>query len=67
MRLAVSVVTCMHAPTRTPASGCSFSNRARMVSSTGMRLAAHSIRRRPLPASAMSAMSWSTSSTSQDL
>ncbi len=54
IRFAVSVVTCRHAPMRTPASGCSFSNRSRISASTGISPAAHSMRSRPFGASARS-------------
>ncbi len=47
MRLAVSVVTCRHAPTRMPFSGFSASKRWRMEASTGISRSAHSMRPRP--------------------
>ena len=57
MRFAVSVVTCMHAPMRTPSSGRSFAKRSRMDASTGMSRAAHSMRASPASARSMSLMS----------
>src|SRR5690606_22028020 len=57
MRLAVSVVTCMHAAMRTPASGLVFSHSARMSASTGMFSSAHSMRRRPAAARDLSLQS----------
>src|SRR6266511_4498177 len=51
-RLAVSVVTCRQAAILRPASGCSFSKRARMSRSTGMCRSAHSMRSRPSSARA---------------
>src|SRR5688572_23263018 len=57
MRLAVSVVTCMHAPRRIPFSGFSFANRSRMARSTGMSRSAHSMRPRPASARRGFAMS----------
>ena len=58
IKLAVSVVTCMHAAMRTPVNGCDFSKRARICASTGMLRSAHSMRLRPSAASDASAMSW---------
>src|SRR3989338_6485365 len=57
-RLAVSEVTCRHAAMRRPLSGCSLANRARICRSTGIERSAHSVRRRPSSASAMSLTSW---------
>src|SRR5215208_5782414 len=54
IRFAVSVVTCRHAATRWPASGCSRSKRSRIAVSTGICRSAHSMRRLPSPASARS-------------
>ncbi len=54
IRFAVSVVTCRHAATRIPASGCVLMNCLRMVASTGMDCAAHSIRFLPISARARS-------------
>ena len=55
IRLAVSVVTCRHADTRSPLSGFCSANRSRMLRTTGISRAAHSIRRTPPPASDSSA------------
>ena len=57
MRLAVSVVTCMHAAIREPSNGRSFANRSRIWRSTGIARSAHSIRALPCAASDGSAMS----------
>src|SRR6185369_400673 len=57
MRFAVSVVTWRHADSRVPLSGCSLANRARICRSTGMDRSAHSVRRRPSSARAISLMS----------
>src|SRR3954453_15025265 len=57
MRFAVSVVTWRQAERRTPLSGCSLANRARICRSTGMDRSAHSARRRPSSARAISLMS----------
>ena len=54
IRLAVSVVTWRHAPMRTPASGLVFAKRSRIWASTGMNVAAHSMRDLPASASATS-------------
>src|SRR5437868_13641721 len=54
IRFAVSVVTCRHAATRKPASGCSRSKRSRISASTGICRSAHSIRRLPSGESARS-------------
>ena len=43
MSTAVSVVTCRHAPSRTPFNGCSFVKRSRTCRSTGIDCSAHSI------------------------
>ena len=51
MRLAVSVVTCMQAPMRTPSSGRSSAKRSRILASTGMSRSAHRMRARPASAS----------------
>ncbi len=65
MRLAVSVVTCRQAPTRTPASGFSRAKRSRMEASTGMCMSAHSMRSTPAGASDWSLMSyWAVALTS---
>src|SRR3954454_24992465 len=53
-RVAVSVVTCMQGEVGEPESGCSLSKRSRMAASTGICRSAHSIRRMPSGASAMS-------------
>ena len=58
MRFAVSVVTCMQAPMRTPSKGFSRSKRSRMDASTGMSRSAHRMRARPSSARAMSLISW---------
>src|SRR5919201_3382820 len=58
IKFAVSVVTCRHADTRWPASGCSASKRSRIAASTGICRSAHSIRTSPSSASAMSLTSW---------
>src|SRR6059058_1094904 len=58
MRFAVSVVTWRQAEMRWPASGCSLSNRSRIAASTGICRSAHSMRRTPSGASAMSFTSW---------
>ncbi len=57
MRFAVSVVTCMQAPMRTPSKGFSRSKRSRMDASTGMSRSAHRMRARPSSARAMSRIS----------
>src|SRR6185295_17841557 len=54
MRFAVSVVTCRHAATRMPLSGLLLRNSLRMIPSTGMDWADHSMRRLPTSASARS-------------
>src|SRR5208282_6142559 len=54
IKLAVSLVTCRQAETRSPFSGCSFANRLRMDCNTGICCAAHSILRLPASASPMS-------------
>src|SRR2546428_1924289 len=51
IRTAVSVVTCRHAPSRIPLSGCCCVNRSRTWRSTGIDCSAHSIRSRPSLAS----------------
>src|SRR5688572_512391 len=51
IRLAVSAVTCRHAATFTPSSGCSSLNRSRIERRTGIWPSAHSIRRSPWGAS----------------
>src|SRR6184192_3516820 len=43
MSTAVSVVTCRHAPTRIPLSGCSLAKRSRTDRKTGIDCSAHSI------------------------
>src|SRR5215216_5805513 len=53
-RFAVSVVTCRQAETRYPDRGCSLSKRSRIAASTGICRSAHSMRRTPSEASAMS-------------
>src|SRR3989338_1400848 len=56
-RFAVSTVTCRHAATFFPLSGCSFLNRLRMASRTGISRAAHSTSSEPFAASFLSLMS----------
>ncbi len=58
MRLAVSVVTCRHAPMRRPSSGRSRSKRSRIRRRTGISRSAHSIRRTPSAARPRSVTSW---------
>src|SRR5690625_1382070 len=57
MRLAVSVVTCMHAAMRKPAKGFVRDHSSRMATSTGMFCSAHSMRRRPCSANVLSLQS----------
>ena len=57
MRFAVSVVTCMQAPMRTPSSGRSSAKRSRMRASTGMSRSAQRMRAWPSSARVMSLMS----------
>src|SRR5579884_3820075 len=47
IKFAVSDVTWRHAPTRSPSRGRSRAKRSRMMRSTGIWVAAHSMRRRP--------------------
>src|ERR1700756_2020100 len=54
IKLAVSLVTCRHAETRRPLSGCSLMKRLRIICSTGICCAAHSILRLPASASEIS-------------
>src|SRR5437773_8189061 len=54
IKFAVSLVTCRQAETRKPLSGCSFTKRLRIDSSTGICWPAHSILRLPASASPMS-------------
>src|SRR3954462_859501 len=57
-RLAVSGGPGRQAAMRWPASGCSLSKRSRIAASTGICRSAHSMRRTPSGASAMSFTSW---------
>ena len=57
MRFAVSVVTCMQAPMRTPSRGRSSAKRSRMRASTGMSRSAHRMRFWPSSAKLISRMS----------
>jgi hypothetical protein len=59
MSTAVSVVTCRHAPSRTPFSGCSLVKRSRTCRSTGIDCSAHSILSLPAWASERSLTSCS--------
>src|SRR6202030_1140206 len=54
IKLAVSLVTCRHAETRRPLSGCSLMKRLRMICNTGICCCAHSILRLPASASEIS-------------
>src|SRR5262249_3679286 len=54
IKFAVSLVTCRHAETRSPFSGCSLMNRLRICCNTGICACAHSIFRLPASASPMS-------------
>src|SRR5262249_29067410 len=54
IRFAVSLVTCRHAETRNPFSGCSLMNRLRICCNTGICACAHSIFRLPASASPIS-------------
>src|SRR5579872_6300826 len=57
MRFAVSVVTCKHAPTCKPLSGCVRAKRSPMARNTGMLCAAQATRRLPSAARPRSLMS----------
>src|SRR5437762_13084691 len=60
MSTAVSVVTCRHAPRRSPLSGCSLAKRSRTWRRTGIHCSAHSIFNRPSAASPIFFTSCST-------